>query len=134
MEHQSRSTNIITGDKKEKGVRRENLAALGKEEGERFGELPDLPLQTAPKSGRIHDDTIILSAAPRFTTDKLQCILNDPANRIVRQPARPLIFFGPIDSNFRRIEMSDVCAGLCGGERSNAGICEEIKYLHLALF
>lgn len=107
------------------GSRREKLAALAKQCGQRFFEPPKFTPRATAKTGWIKNEAVVVAAASDFACDEGWSVVDEPADGAVFKPREQLIFASPLDGFLGSIDVSDV--GSRGGarERSETGVAKK---------
>ena len=90
-------------------------------------DLPDLALRAASERRRIEHDSAVFVPAALFARDEFHGVVADPADLSFQVGVERLVLVRPVDDAARGVEVAGVRAALCHGERSAAGVCEEVE-------
>ena len=104
--------------------RREELAALAQQCGQRLFDYPEFTFGAATETRWVENEAVIGTAAADFARDEGRCVVDEPADRPVRELRLRLIFTSPLDRFAGGVNVSDVRSGSSGGESCETGIAE----------
>src|SRR3989344_2046238 len=92
-----------------------------------FLDFPEFFLGPVAEGWRIHDDARVFSSPFYFSFHEDARVVQDPANRLVRETRNFRIFLRPGDGCFRAIHMYHLCSRFCGGQTRPSGVSKEIQ-------
>src|SRR5688572_7973079 len=133
MHYQRCKAGCVTAVEDEEGIIGEQRAALFEQRQEIVFDLEDFALWPTTKGGWIEDNALIATGAARFALDKLERIIDQPADRAFLEPRDFRIASRPIDHAFGCIDMHKVRASLAGGECTAACVAKEVEHMQIAV-
>src|SRR4051794_4017123 len=101
----------MTRYKDERAVRCRQFTAQLEQWQQMLGDLPRLSLRSMAVRWRIENDRIILLPAFGLALAELHRVLNNPADRSVRQSGDRRIVSCPLDNTSRRVDMHHFSTG-----------------------
>ena len=90
-------------------------------------DLPDLPLRTAPETGRIQYDPVVLAVAALFAGNKFHGVIADPPDPVVRFRIDRLILLRPVNDPLGCVQMGHIRPRLRHGKGGTAGVGKKVE-------
>ena len=89
--------------------------------------FPDLSLRSSSVGRRIHDNSVVVIAAPDFPLHKFDAVVNDPADGGIGKIGGTGIFLGPGYHSLGGIHVSDMGACLGGRQGCASGVGKQVE-------